>query len=178
MVSTKIPASDIMHKDVATLKPDDTADKALAAMVKRDIGSVVVIDKGAPIGIVTDSDLLERVFAEKKDPKTVKVRGIMSHPIRTIAPGTDLEEVLRIMRDLGTKRLPVMLKGKLVGLVTENDIVRIAPALFDIIKELTELRVGYTAKTAGKYAGMCENCNEYSEDIRLSDGELLCEECR
>ncbi len=173
-----IRAGDVMRKSVVTVSPGDTVDKVVDAMVDLDIGSVIVSERHKPIGIITDSNLLERVFSKHKDPRKMLAEEAMSHPIRTIEPDTDLEEVTRIMRDLGVKRLPVASDGRLVGIVTETDIIAVSPALFELARELTELRLGYTGKRSGTYTGVCERCGEYSEDLRSVEDMLVCPECR
>ncbi|MCD6523006.1 MAG: CBS domain-containing protein [Candidatus Diapherotrites archaeon] len=172
-----VPVSDAMRKGVITVSPDDTCDKALRYMVDLDIGSVIVAEKKKPIGILTDSNLLERVFAKEKDPKKVKVKEVMSHPIRTITPDTDVEEAMRIMRDLSIKRLPVVDDGKIVGIITETDLITLSPALFEIVSERAKMRSEYSTQPEKRFSGICEGCGEYSESLRLVNGVLLCEEC-
>lgn len=173
-----IKAGDVMRKSVVTVNPQSTVDAVVDAMVDLDIGSVIVAEKHKPVGIITDSNLLERVFSKHKDPRKLQAEEVMSHPIRTVEPDTDIEEVTRIMRDLGVKRLPVTSNNKLVGIITETDIIAVSPALFELARELTEIRIGYTGKRSGTYTGICERCGEYSEDLNSVESMLVCPECR
>lgn len=176
-MKTGVKVSDIMRKSVVTVKPTDNCEKALKYMVELDIGSVVVTEKHKAVGILTDSNLLERVFYDEKDPKKVKIKDVMSHPIRTVEPDTDLDEATRIMRDLKIKRLPVAHKNKLVGILTEADIISVSPALFEIIAEAVELRCGLPDKGLSQISGVCEHCGSYSEELTSSQGVLKCKEC-
>ncbi len=149
-MKTGIKVSDVMKKKVVAVSPADRCEKALSYMVELDIGSVVVVEGKKPVGILTDSNLLERVFYAGRDPKKARIAEVMTHPIRTIPPTTDVGEASRIMRDLGVKRLPVVHKGKLVGIITESDIISISPALFEMIAEAVEMRCGIPEKAISK----------------------------
>lgn len=175
---TGIKVSDAMRRSVVIIKPDDTVDKAVKYMVDLDIGSIVIARGHEPVGMVTNSDLLEHVFYKGLDPKKVKAKDVMAHPIRTVRPDDDIEDVAKIMRDLDMKRMPVVNeKGRLVGLVTEREIVKISPALYDIMREKAELR-GFKAESKEVVSGICESCGNYSEDLINVEGALLCEDCR
>lgn len=177
-MKTGVKTSDLMRRSVITVNPADTAEKALKYMVELDIGSVIVVESRKPIGIVTDSNLLERVFYKNKDPRKTKIKDIMSHPIRTIEADSDLSEASRIMRDLRIKRLPVVANGKMLGIITETDIIAASPALFDIIAEAVKMRCGLPETKLSGISGMCEICGNYSEELDNVQGILKCPECR
>lgn len=172
-----IKVADAMRKSVVTIHPEDTVDKALNAMVNLDIGCVVVSDKTTPIGIITDSNLLERVFHKKKDPSKVKAKDVMSHPLKSIDPSTDIEEAAQLMRDLRMKRLPVVKDNRLVGLVTETELINISPAVYDLIKENIESRACFSNSYESHVTGICDSCGNYSESLKLVEGMLICPSC-
>jgi CBS domain-containing protein len=174
----EIKVADAMRKSVVTIHPDDTVDKALRAMVDLDIGCVIVSDKANPLGVITDSNLLERVFYQKRDPSKVKAKDIMSHPLKSIGPDADLEEAAKLMRDLRMKRLPVVKNNKLIGIITETELINISPALFAIIAEHIELRSGLPDTHETPVSGICDSCANYSENLQLIEGMLLCKTCR
>lgn len=173
-----VSVSDAMRKSVVTISPDDTVDKALKTMVELDIGCVVVSERDKPVGIITDSNLLERVFYYGKDPKKVKAKEIMSHPLKSVPPDMDLEDAAKLMRDLKLKRLPVVRNGKLVGILTETELVNISPAIYEIIAEHIEMRSGLPESLESRVTGICDSCGNYSEDLKLVNGLLLCTTCR
>jgi len=174
-MATGIKVSDIMTKAVITANEKDSILKTAQKMRDANIGGVVITEKGRVIGILTEGDIIKDVVAKGLDSKKVLVKSIMKHPVRVIPPETDVEEAVRIMRDLNIERLPVISKGKLVGLVTERDITLIEPALLEIIREKEE--VPAIAKKAS-LSGYCEECGNYSENLKLVNGKYLCEECR
>jgi predicted transcriptional regulator len=139
------------------------------------IGSILVLHKGDPVGIITERDVVTKVVAIGKDPKKVQLKAVMSSPLKAIGPEVGIEECAKIVRDEHVKRLPVVdKKGKLIGIISETDIVRVSPALFDIIRERAEVeRFGKTEE----FTGLCESCFNYSETLKKIDGKLVCEEC-
>ncbi|MCK4327189.1 MAG: CBS domain-containing protein [Candidatus Diapherotrites archaeon] len=173
-----VKIADVMRKSVVTVKPGDNCEKALKYMVELDIGSVIVAEDHNPIGILTDSNLLERVFYDHKDAKKILIKEVMSHPIRTIESTVDLQKASQVMRDLKIKRLPVVDNNKLVGIVTETDIIAVSPALFELVAEAVEMRCGLPEKEVRKISGVCETCNAFSEELVNMQGVLKCPECR
>ena len=112
-----------MSSPVITVDINDKVTNAARIMVKNRIGSTVVVEREKAVGIVTERDLLERILAVGKDPSTVSVREIMSSPLISIDKDTTILEAIRNMRQHNIRRLVVMEGDRLVGLVTERDIL-------------------------------------------------------
>jgi CBS domain-containing protein len=114
----------IMRTPPVVVKAGTSASEAIDRMVTSNVGSVIVIDdKGRPIGIITEKDVLERVFRANKDPITTAAGAVMSSPILTVEHTTSLEEALTLMRRERVRRLAVTEKGTLVGQLTERRIL-------------------------------------------------------
>lgn len=127
---------DVMAKNVKTVKTDDTVHAAVQKMNKFDIGSVVVVSSGRPIGIITETNIMRRIVEPRMDPATVWAKDIMSSPLTTIDENTPLEEAAKIMVDKKITRLPVMKDDKLVGLISSTDILKASPTQLGILDEL------------------------------------------
>jgi len=97
---------------------------------------LVVVKNGKPVGIVTETDMVKRVILGPVDPEKTKVRKIMSRPIVVGNPQMDVDEASKIMRNRKIKKLPVLEKGRLVGLVTTTDIVRSPEVMKMMIKAI------------------------------------------
>jgi hypothetical protein len=85
------------------------------------------------------------------------------------------------MRDNKIRRLVVMNKGKVVGIISESDIVRVEPELHFLIRERSRLGVGKVRPLEPRgvvLEGFCEECENYSGDLIKVNGKWLCEECR
>ncbi len=172
-----ITVKEDMTESVSTVKPKDAAERVLKKIVDLDIGAVIVVKDQKPIGIITSTDLLKKVFYRGKNPEEVKVEDIMTHPIRTIDANTDIKEATEIMRDLGIKRLPVTENEKLVGIISETDLIAIDPAVHEIIAEKAKTK-RFTPPKQESFTGICEECGSYSENLITKEGRLVCPECR
>ncbi len=171
----RVPVMEIMSKSPVMATPDETVDRAAATMRTKDIGSLIVIENERPTGIVTERDIVTKVVAVNKVPSSVKVRDIMSTPVVAVGPREEVVQAARLMSDRKIRRLAVVDNGKLVGVVTENDIVRIWPDLIEITREYA--RLGLDEDVRG-IEGHCEACGIYSTNLVLDRRLLLCPECR
>jgi len=113
----------IMVKDIVTVKANATAKKAVEVMNEHEIGCLVVVNQGKPIGIVTERDMLKRFICELREPEKTKVIDIMSKPLIAAAPKMSAGEAAKIMFERKIKKLPVVENGRLVGLVTLTDLI-------------------------------------------------------
>ena len=83
---------DIMSKDVVTISPHDSMAEAAKVMGEKHIGSLIVMVTGKPEAIVTERDLLSKILAQGKDPKTVTIGLVMSSPLVTVSPKVTIKE--------------------------------------------------------------------------------------
>jgi len=138
---------EIMSSPVITISQEASVRKAVQVMNEAVVGSVVVLADERAVGIVTERDIL-KFIGEGGDAEKTRVGDIMSKPLIVVSPETDLEEAVRFMITKNVKKLPVVDKGKLVGIVTLTDVARIEPILMEAITDLIEKGV---AKRFEKY---------------------------
>ncbi|MFH1522168.1 MAG: CBS domain-containing protein, partial [archaeon] len=117
----------------------------------------------------------------KKDLADVQAKDLMKRKVITIRPGADIIEAMEKFKKETIRRLPVVENGKLIGIITANDILRIDPGLFQImsetikIKEETE-KLKRSDISALQEHGTCEECGEF--DVLYHDeSQWLCESC-
>ncbi|UCH57716.1 MAG: CBS domain-containing protein [Candidatus Bathyarchaeota archaeon] len=115
--------ADIMSSPVVTLDGEVNIRDAALLMTDKRIGSIVIIERGQPVGIVTKRDILERVVCLCLDPCEIKMKDIMSSPLTTVTKETTILDAMRKMRELDISRLVVM-DGVMSGIVSEADIIR------------------------------------------------------
>ena len=135
-MASLVVVRDIMSKDVQVVRPDTTAQEVVATLSKFDIGSVLVVQGGRPVGIITLRDILSKVVVQCLAPKALTARQIMSSPLVTISESATVEEAARLMSQKKVKTLPVMEKDKLVGVLTYTDIVFEVPTMLSMLKSL------------------------------------------
>ena len=113
----------VMSKPLITVDSEASCQDAIRVMAEKDIGAVVVTEKGKPVGIVTERDILKKVCPNVSCMK-VKVREIMSKPLITVDANTPIGEAVSIMVDRNIRRLLVTEGGKIVGIVTQKDLMK------------------------------------------------------
>jgi len=173
-----VRVKDLMRSPVRTVSDGETVDKAAQIMAEYKIGSVVVLDMaGRPIGIVTERDLVRRVLARKLSPSKVKVRDVMSSPLITVSPRATVDQAARKMGKLGIRKLVVVDRGKMVGIITSRELIEATPMFFDIIYEKLRSGVMPSRKAGERVAGYCESCGQWSESLVEVNGSFLCEDC-
>lgn len=128
----------MMIKEVITIKEVSTVKEAAKTMNKYEIGCLIVTRNRKAVGILTERDLLKRVVSQGKSATRTKVSTVMSKPIIVVEPDMELEEAARLMFKLKVKKLPVVNRGRLVGLVTLTDIARFQPQMMRILKKLSK----------------------------------------
>jgi len=176
---TEAAVSDVMNDNPVIISRKASVIDAAREMKGEGVGSIIVVEDGMPVGIATESDILRKVVADGKNAADVSVDQIMSQPPITIAPDENMIEAIRIMSDKKIRRLPVVENGKLVGMVTERDLLRISPLLLDVAREMASISGGREAMQPREISlpGKCEGCGMLSDRLVEIDGRLFCESC-
>lgn len=125
-----IPVRKCMRYPPVTVAPSVSLIDLMYNMNQENIGSVIVEENGRALGIITEKDILVRAVSREKDLYRTRVREIMSTPMRSIEANRPIKEALELMRQHNVRRLAVMEKEALVGIVTERrllaEILRLA----------------------------------------------------
>jgi len=119
----KILIGKIMNNSVVSVDSSVSATDAAKMMEDTDVGAVVVLENGSPIGIVTDRDFAIKITAHSY-PIDTPVRRIMSAPLISIDSSSDVWEASDLMSTRNVRKLPVIDDDKVVGIVTSSDIVK------------------------------------------------------
>jgi CBS domain-containing protein len=173
-----ILVEEIMNRNPKVANLDITAQAAAKLMKQEDVGSLIILEDGAAVGIITEKDLVQKVVAEGRSPSKILVTDIMSAPLVTIGPMESVSDAAKKMANLKLRRLPVIKGKKLVGVLTENDVLRLSPTLIELTRELS--RLGTSGGTLSKQTmaeGYCDNCGAYADKLVERNGELLCFAC-
>ena len=133
-----LKAENVMTTEVAVMNKSASVKKAAEVMAQEDVSAIIVTVEGKAIGIVTERDILRRIVAEDKNAMKTKLKEIMSSPLVTIEPGTNLEEAARLMFEKKMKNLPVVHENRLIGLINLQDICLFQPEILKILRETTE----------------------------------------
>jgi trk system potassium uptake protein TrkH len=115
------PAASYMHSQFVLVSEDVDVATAVTQMQAKRAETIIVVNKeGTPVGIITDSDILDQVVIKGEDSDNVSIRSVMTSPIITISSNTPVKDALQLMRINAIKRIPVRDNKGIIGIVTQN----------------------------------------------------------
>jgi CBS domain-containing protein len=135
----KMKVRDIMTKDVAYINPDSTVVEAAQMMQKHNVGSIPVCDQTGVIGIVTDRDIIVRNIAHGKNPQSTPIRDVMTGQVTTASPDMEVNDVTKMMADNKIRRIPVVEKNMIVGMIALGDVATDTRCDFEASEALSEI---------------------------------------
>ena len=109
---------------VWSVHPDDTVLDAIKLLAQKDIGALIVIENDKPVGIFTERDYARKVYLRGKSSLDTAVRKIMVSPVICVSPDQSVNECLALMTEKRFRHLPVVIDGRLVGMVSIGDLVK------------------------------------------------------
>ncbi len=136
MEGTTMTVADLMRTEVVTASRESSVTEVATAMRDENVGSVVVVEDGAPIGLVTDRDVAVRIAADQLDPGEMTAEGVMTGDLVTVESDIGMFDLCATMGEEGVRRMPVVEDGRLVGIVTLDDLTRL---LTDELGNLAEV---------------------------------------
>lgn len=165
---------DVADKETVVILDESTiVAEAVRTMRDKGVSSILVSKKNVPTGIVTERDILYRVIAESKGPFKVTLKDIMSVPLVTVPESTTMAKAVSLMREKEFRRLPVMGRNGVIGILTLKSVVGNMPMNSIELAEVDTL----SRKPACPYCGSgFESKSELSRHIdRLHIGAGLLE---
>ena len=180
---SRMLVKDVMTSPVITVPGDVPIDKTAQLMNANRIGCIIVTGKeGKALGIITESDLVRRVLAKNLIPRKLTAKEVMSTPLITVDPDETLTETARRMSKLDVRRMGVIYKGNLVGIISSKDILAVTPELLENMQEKARIEreneVEEESSEPTPSTGYCEQCGSWSENLEEVEGTYLCEECQ
>ncbi|MEM0121212.1 MAG: CBS domain-containing protein [Thermoprotei archaeon] len=143
---------DVMSQDPVVVDSDASVEEAAVKMDKGGLGCVLVNVNGVVEGILTERDIVRRVVAKGLPPKSTLVKDVMSKPIIAIPPDTPVEDALKIMANVGVRRLAVATGNKLLGLVTLTHVARAVNAQWEHVNRVLEALASQSKSSLEPYA--------------------------
>lgn len=180
-IRPRMLVKDIMTSPVITVNEDTAINKTAQLMEMHKVGCIIVTGKkDKPLGIITERDFVTRVLAKNIQPAKLTAKEVMTAPLITVNPDEKLSEVARRMSQLNVRRLGVMYKGDLVGIISSKDILNVTPELIEITQEKARIESGTATEEmpeVSPFAGYCDQCGQWSDSLEEVEGNFLCEEC-
>jgi len=182
-MDTGIKVGDIMTRNFASISPDFSLIGAAKEMIKKRVGSLVVLKNKELKGILTERDIIWAMI-KKKNLDNIKVEDVAKRKVYTIKPSADLYVALKRIKETGYRRLPVLVKDNVIGVLTLKDILRVEPSLFESAREIMQIKEEkekmnriHDIRQGKLIEGICEECG--TTDILYNiKGKLICESCK
>jgi len=178
----RIAVGDIMTRKFVSASPFDSLQKCAKIIARERVNSLLITNKKHLFGILTARDILWTITKSPSvNLKNIKAIDIATRKVAVIKPSADISEALKKMKSLNFRRLPVLSRGELIGIVTLKDILAIEPEIYGEIQELMDLREE-KEKLEKRFnvfpeTGICDNCGAFSELLKV-ESQLLCPDCR
>ncbi|WP_414837782.1 cyclic nucleotide-binding/CBS domain-containing protein [Candidatus Nanosalina sp. VS9-1] len=173
----QVELKEVMTEGVIAVDKDENIVSASRTLEEENIRGLVVVDNEEAVGVVVCRDIVYQVVAEGRDPRDTTVEDIMSTDLIVAEEDELLDDVAMAMNQNKVSRVPVVRGDMLVGIVTQSDILRAWPGFAEIMSEDIEMEAEASARSISR-SGVCEECENYSEELQQVNGRWLCEECR
>ncbi|HEX6098035.1 MAG TPA: CBS domain-containing protein [Thermoanaerobaculia bacterium] len=113
---------------LTVIEPGWTVRTAAQRMTERNIGAVAVVDHGTLAGVFSERDIMSRVVAKGLNPDDTPVDTVMTREIVIAEPNENVDAALQKMHSIGSRHLPVVANGKLVGMISIRDLLEVDDA--------------------------------------------------
>ena len=124
--------------DVWSIHPDRSVFDAIQLMASKDVGALVVVVDDKPVGIFTERHYARNVILKGKSSPRTRTRDIMTTDVVCARPEQTVEQCMAVMTDRRVRHLPVLDKGRLIGIVSIGDLVKATIAEQQFIIEQLE----------------------------------------
>lgn len=168
---------EVMTDGVIAVEKDKSIVEAGKILREEGIRGLVVVDNGEAVGVIVCRDIVYEVVSKGRDPKETTVSDVMSKDLIVAEEEELLNDIAMAMIKNDVSRVPVVRQDMLVGIVTQSDILRAWPGFAEIMEEKGELEASAAPREVSS-SGVCEDCENYSEELREVNGMQLCPECR
>jgi CBS domain-containing protein len=179
----RISVGDIMTRNLITVMPEASLYQCSKIMAKEHINSLIIADGKKLVGILTARKVLGYLAKQPNiDLRKTNCMKIATQKVAVIKPSAELSHALEKMRTLNFRRLPVLSRGELIGVITLRDILAVEPSLYKEVHHIMdEIRESDRKQVqVGKQwplEGLCENCGAFSDLLKV-EKSLLCQDCR
>ena len=172
-----VRAIDFMSTNTVVAKPDETIACIAKRLNKYRIGGLPVVNsRGNIIGLLTERDIMRNVIAVDKKPGNVKVKEVMNKNPLVLDKFEDMNDIAKKMKRHDVSRIPITEGKKLVGMVTNKDIIEQSPPLIDVILEQSRIKGPQDKESMPSALGKCEMCGS-NGNLTFARDQFICEIC-
>ncbi len=142
-MASNILVREIMTKNPRVVREDTSMGEVIATLSKYDINSLIVVQNDKPVGILTTRDALVRGFEYGLPVNAITAQMVSSSPVITIDEESTVEEAASMMRRNRIKHLPVVSDNRLVGILSDTDVLFAVPSMLSMMEEVCRQKQVY-----------------------------------
>ncbi|MHA2054117.1 MAG: CBS domain-containing protein [Candidatus Hodarchaeales archaeon] len=176
----EVLVGDLLKSKIISMSSDLPVTEAAKLMKNNMIGSVIVKNKEIE-GIITKGDIIQRVVGKALDPGIILVGDVMSKPVSYVPADESLENTMLQMSNQQIERILVVDVNdhtKPLGIVSTNDLLKFAPELLSIRRELQQITSSPDFElNPPLLQGFCDDCGNFSDKLSTDNGYVLCSKC-
>jgi len=179
MGTSGIKVKEIMTGEVVIARPDMSIAEIARLMNSFRIGGLPVIEHGKLIGMLTERDIMNRVVAANLKPSDMKVSQVMTSPPKVVGNlDEDIKSIAGKIAKFDVTRIPIVdAENKLVGIVTNRDVLRNSHELLDVLLEQAKIKGQLTEDESHTAFGKCELCGQ-SSHLQFINSSFVCDACK
>ncbi len=167
-----------MSSPVITISEEKTAMDAAKLLKRKRRGFLVVTRRGKPVGVISDKDLIFKVLLKNLKADKVKIKKIMTKHFVYSSPEEDIKTAADKMLRNNVHRMPVIKKGRVVGVISLTDIARTSPAMLELLEYRRKMKTQPIVIREKYTSGICDICGNYSDRLEYVNGQWICESCK
>ncbi|MFH0868701.1 MAG: CBS domain-containing protein [archaeon] len=178
METSGIKVKEIMTGEVVIVRPDMTITEVARLMNSFRIGGLPVIEHGKLIGMLTERDIMSRVVATNQKASEMTVSQVMTSPPKVVGNlDEDIKSIAGKISRYDVTRIPIVDKeNRLVGIVTNKDVLRNSHELLDVLMEQARVKGQLTDDESHTAFGKCELCGQ-SAHLQFINSSFVCDAC-
>lgn len=181
-MNSDVTVRELMNREFVGVSESDDLVETVELLLHEDAETAVVLHGSEPVGVVTERDVL-RLLVDGPDPQAATVAEAMTESLPTVPPEETLDEAADRMSAQSARRLVVLDRGELLGVITEHDLLdsRVPePSADTPASAQTAESALATDEHADSYEdqSICEACGAFASDLSSFNGQLVCTDCR
>jgi CBS domain-containing protein len=181
-METSLPVKEIMTRNPITVDINTKISEAASQMFELDVGSIIVMENNNPVGMLTERDMVNKIISKNLIPDSLELKNVITTPLITLDVDEDIQRAIELMLKMHIRRIPIVKDKKLVGMVTESDLVSMSVEMGNILADLISMHRERTPLEREIpeiiSRGVCENCGKYTDNLGYLNGSLICESCK
>ena len=180
---SRVAVGDVMTRNFASTSPQTNLLDCAKKMVKQRVGCLLLTENRKLISLLTQKDILWIITKKPSiDLRTIRAVDVAKKKIAVIKPSATIAEAFEKMREYGFRRLPVISKGEVIGLLTLKDILTVDPSFYSLSGDLLAIRehqekMKRVVDDEREFEGLCDNCGALSDLVKVGSRHL-CPDCR